>query len=124
MKKLMFLFMSILIVGCAPTTPVLSQFNPPAWIQGEWSSADGSNDFVFSKADVVQKAAGTSLDLAVSYKTAKVTESVSNTVYSFHVVSPGVDATYSFTSASDGWVTYVLSANGITCAPWALTKIR
>ena len=98
------------------------KFSPPTWIQGTWSDALDITAYTFDTDNVTQTIAGYSINLGLAYIAATITETSSDSTYSFTIDQSGSVATYDFTKTSDSTLDYTTTASGVTTAAIELTK--
>ncbi|MEO6175897.1 MAG: hypothetical protein ABIP27_12170 [Flavobacterium circumlabens] len=108
MKKLLYLFASILLLGCSSsddnsTDPIKNSINPPKWIQGLWvGNAQSSYEFksndwctLFLTTPICWK---DSVDKANGQTT--VTETITDNSYIMKLTGNGISQTYTFEKIS------------------------
>jgi len=98
------------------------KFTPPTWIQGTWSDALDVTVYTFETDNVTQTIAGYTINLGLAYIAATITETSSDSTYSFTIDQAGSAATYDFEKTSDTTLEYTTTAGGVTTAAVELTK--
>ena len=115
------IFFAVLLLSCNLFN-LGGKFTPPTWIQGTWSDALDVTAYTFDTDNVTQTIAGYSINLGLAYIAATITETSSDSTYSFTIDQSGSVATYDFTKTSDTTLDYTTTASGVTTAAVELTK--
>ena len=111
----------VLVMSCSLLN-LGGKFSPPTWIQGTWSDALDVTSYTFDTDNVTQTIAGYSINLGLAYIGATVTETSTDSTYSYSIDQAGSVATYDFTKTSDTTLDYTTTASGVTTAAIELTK--
>ena len=114
-------FILLLFVDCSLLN-IGSKFTPPGWIQGTWTDNLEVTSYTFTTDNVTQTIGGYSINLGLAYIGATITETTSDTLYSFSINQSGSIATYSFDKVTDTTISYTVTASGTTSPAVELTK--
>ena len=112
MKKLIYLFLTVLIVGCSgDDNSNVTNFNPPVWIQGIWLNINNSSaGFEFRQNDFCLITSPVSVvcyeQTYSDFNDFNVYEEISNTRYFTIITIAGAEFNFEFEKISDNSITW------------------